>query len=125
MVPPPVGLVANEPNAVDFLTAEVQGQRHIRTSTGKEVRADSTFAAAAESSPQQKGEAMKRAFVRRFTLRRGRWFLPGVVVGAALAGGAVTFAAIPDSGGAIHGCYQKNVGNLRVIDPSAGDSCRP
>lgn len=68
---------------------------------------------------------MKRAFVRRFTLRRGRWFLLGVVAGAALAGGAVTWAAIPDSGGAIHGCYQKNVGNLRVIDPSAGDSCRP
>ncbi len=34
-------------------------------------------------------------------------------------------AAIPDSNGVINGCYQKNVGNLRVIDPSAGDSCRP
>jgi hypothetical protein len=34
-------------------------------------------------------------------------------------------AAIPDSGGVISGCYQKNVGNLRVIDTSAGDSCRP
>jgi hypothetical protein len=44
--------------------------------------------------------------------------------GGVLAGGAA-LAAIPDSSGVIHGCYQKNVGNLRVIDPSAGDSCRP
>ena len=43
----------------------------------------------------------------------------------AIAGG-VTYA-VADIGGAgvINGCYQKNVGNLRVIDPSAGDSCRP
>jgi len=61
--------------------------------------------------------------MRIFTLRRGRWFFLGAVVGAVLAGGAVTFAAIPDSSGVIHGCYQKNVGNLRVID--AGGSCRP
>jgi len=47
----------------------------------------------------------------------------GAVIGAVLAGGAA-FAAIPDSTGVINGCYQKNVGNLRVIDPSAGDNCR-
>jgi hypothetical protein len=46
-------------------------------------------------------------------------------VGVFLAGGAATLAAIPDSSGVIHGCYQKNVGNLRVIDPSAGAECRP
>jgi hypothetical protein len=63
--------------------------------------------------------------VRRFALPRGRWFALGAIVGAALAAGAVAVAAIPDSAGAIHGCYQKNVGNLRVIEPSAGDSCRP
>jgi Collagen triple helix repeat (20 copies) len=37
-------------------------------------------------------------------------------------------AAIPDANGVIHGCYQKNVGNLRVVDPTAagnGGSCRP
>jgi hypothetical protein len=63
--------------------------------------------------------------MRRFTLRRGRWFILGGVIGAVLAGGAaVTLAAIPDSNGTIHGCYQKNVGNLRVIDPSSG-GCRP
>jgi hypothetical protein len=61
----------------------------------------------------------------RFTMPRARWFLLGGVAGAALAAGAVGYAAIPDSGGVIHGCYQKNVGNLRVIDPAAGDSCRP
>jgi hypothetical protein len=61
--------------------------------------------------------------MRRFTVLRGRWFLLGVVAGAFLAGGAVALAAIPGSDGVIHGCYQKNVGNLRVID--AGGSCRP
>jgi hypothetical protein len=61
----------------------------------------------------------------KFTLPRGRWFVLGAVAGAALAAGTVAFAAIPDNGGTIHGCYQKNVGNLRVIEPSAGDSCRP
>jgi hypothetical protein len=62
--------------------------------------------------------------MRRFTFGRVRWLLVGAVVGAVLAGGAA-LASIPDSSGVIHGCYQKNVGNLRVIDPSAGDSCRP
>ena len=63
--------------------------------------------------------------MRRFRFARGRWFLLGVVAGAFLAGGAVALAAIPDSSGVIHGCYQKNVGNLRVIDPGDGDKCRP
>src|ERR687898_601427 len=61
--------------------------------------------------------------MRRFTFVRARWLLVGAVVGA--VGGGAALAAIPDSSGAINGCYQKNVGNLRVIDPSAGDSCRP
>ncbi len=62
--------------------------------------------------------------MRSFTGGRGRWFLVGGVAGAFLAGGAVGVAAIPDSDGVINGCYQKNVGNLRVIDPTAGDECR-
>jgi len=50
----------------------------------------------------------------------------GAVVGAVLAAGAAaTIAAIPSADGVINGCYQKNVGNLRVIDPSRGDKCRP
>ena len=61
--------------------------------------------------------------MRRFTFVRVRWLLVGAVLG--VVGGGVAFAAIPDSSGVINGCYQKNVGNLRVIDPSAGDSCRP
>jgi hypothetical protein len=63
-------------------------------------------------------------WLQRVTFRSSRWFVLGGIVGAVLAGG-VAFAAIPDSSGVINGCYQKNVGNLRVIDPSAGDSCRP
>jgi hypothetical protein len=62
--------------------------------------------------------------MHRSTFGRVRWLLVGAVVGAVLAG-AAAFAAIPDSSGVINGCYQKNVGNLRVIDPSAGGSCRP
>jgi hypothetical protein len=62
--------------------------------------------------------------MRRFTFGRVRWLLGGAVVGSIVAGGAA-FAAIPGSSGVINGCYQKNVGNLRVIDPSAGESCRP
>jgi hypothetical protein len=63
--------------------------------------------------------------MRRFTATRGRLLTLVAVAGVVLVGAAATLAAIPDSSGAIHGCYQKNVGNLRVIDPSAGDSCRP
>lgn len=60
----------------------------------------------------------------RFTMPRARWFVLGTIAGAALAVGAAGYAAIPDSAGVIHGCYQKNVGNLRVIDPTSGDRCR-
>ena len=63
--------------------------------------------------------------MRGVTGGRGRWFLVGGIAGAFLAGGAAGIAAIPDSSGVINGCYQKNVGNLRVIDPSAGGECRP
>jgi hypothetical protein len=53
---------------------------------------------------------------------------PGSVVlaavGALLVAGGIAYATIPDSSGVIHGCYQKNVGNLRVIDSST-ESCRP
>lgn len=67
---------------------------------------------------------LKGATVPKFPSRSSRWFLPGVVVGAVLAGG-VAYAAVPDSNGVINGCYQKSAGDLRVIDPGAGQSCRP
>ena len=55
-------------------------------------------------------------------VKRSRWFVAGASAGAVLAAAAVGYAAIPDSGGVIHGCYQKNVGNLRVVsDPT---TCR-
>lgn len=57
------------------------------------------------------------------TRRDLRAALAGAALAAVLGGGAA-WAAIPDAGGAIHGCYQLNVGNLRVIDPET-DSCRP
>ena len=57
-----------------------------------------------------------------------RRFAGPLVLGAAalLAVAAVAGAAIPDSDdGEIHGCFQKNQGQLRVIDAQAGQSCRP
>ena len=46
----------------------------------------------------------------------------GAVAAFAVAGG-IAWAAIPGAGGVINGCYQKNEGQLRVIDPGA-ESCR-
>jgi hypothetical protein len=44
-----------------------------------------------------------------------------IAIGAlVVALGGAAFAAIPDSNGTIHGCYQKNNGNLRVVD-AAGE----
>lgn len=36
--------------------------------------------------------------------------------------GGAAFAAIPDSDGTVHACYQKNTGDLRVVE--SGESCR-
>jgi hypothetical protein len=47
----------------------------------------------------------------------------GAAIATALAGG-IAWAAIPGVGGTINGCYQKNEGQLRVIDPGT-DKCRP
>jgi hypothetical protein len=46
--------------------------------------------------------------------------LAGLAVGAGLG-----WATIPDSSGVIHACYKTAKGELRVIDPGAGDSCKP
>jgi len=48
--------------------------------------------------------------------------LIGLVVGVGVAVAGIAYASIPDSGGLIQGCYQKNNGNLRVID-STGKGC--
>jgi len=47
----------------------------------------------------------------------------GASIATALAGG-IAWAAIPGTAGAINGCYQKNEGQLRVIDPGQ-NTCRP
>jgi hypothetical protein len=44
----------------------------------------------------------------------------GLLVAATV--GVVAYAAIPDSGGVIHGCYKNTTGQLRVID-SATEAC--
>ncbi len=55
---------------------------------------------------------------------RTRLFVLGVV--ALLVLGGVAGAAIPDSDDdEIHACFQKNQGQLRVIDAEEGAACRP
>jgi len=51
-------------------------------------------------------------------------FLAGALCAAAFGGG-VAFAIIPASSGLISACYQSNNGQLRVIDPDAGQGCLP
>ena len=48
--------------------------------------------------------------------------LIGLVVGVGVAVAGIAYASIPDSSGLIHGCFQKNNGNLRVVD-SSGKGC--
>jgi hypothetical protein len=53
---------------------------------------------------------------------RKRRPVPGTIFGLAalvIALGGVAVAAIPDSGGTIHACYQKNNGDLRVVESSS------
>ena len=45
------------------------------------------------------------------------------LVGALLVAGGIAYATIPDGGGVIHACYQKNQGALRVIDTEKVQTC--
>jgi hypothetical protein len=56
------------------------------------------------------------------TLRRFRWLGVGVAVAAIAAGGAWATTAVIGGDGMIHACYRTN-GKVRLIDPSAGQSC--
>ena len=52
-------------------------------------------------------------------MKAGRRRIPAALATAAgvlLAAGGVAYATIPDSSGAIHGCYARSGGSLRVID---------
>lgn len=54
--------------------------------------------------------------------------IAGIVAIVAVAAGTTAFAAIPDSGGVIHGCYDTKTGALRILDwPTNGMSlsCAP
>ena len=44
--------------------------------------------------------------------------LAGAAVALALLTASAAYAAIPDAGGVIHGCYNKTSGQLRVTDPA-------
>lgn len=46
-----------------------------------------------------------------------------VIAGALMVAGGIAYATIPDSGGVIHGCYEKAWGTLRVIDTGKPQTC--
>jgi hypothetical protein len=52
----------------------------------------------------------------------GKIIVAASIVVAALIGGSVAYASIPDSSGVIHGCYNNYTGALRIID-SGASSC--
>jgi hypothetical protein len=52
------------------------------------------------------------------------WSMVGAVIVCGLVAAGVAVATIPDSSGIIHGCYQTNSGNLRVVDNGV-QGCRP
>jgi hypothetical protein len=55
-----------------------------------------------------------------------RWKVAAVGSGIVLAvTGGVAWATIPDGSGQIHACYKTGSGELRVVDPSAGGTCKP
>ena len=60
-------------------------------------------------------------------LRSGRTKATVVVAAAVVVvlGAGIARATIPDSVGTIHGCYKKATGDLSVIDPGAGATCKP
>ena len=55
-----------------------------------------------------------------------RWSRMLVAAGVvAVVTGGVAWATIPDGSGQIHACYKTSSGELRVVDPSAGGTCKP
>jgi hypothetical protein len=46
-----------------------------------------------------------------------------VIAAPLLVAAGIAYATIPDGGGVIHSCYQKNQGTLRVIDTGQAQTC--
>lgn len=67
---------------------------------------------------------MKTALTPRHGKGNVPSFLGGALAAAALCGG-VAYAVIPSGSGVISACYLTNNGQLRVIDPGAGQACLP
>jgi hypothetical protein len=54
-----------------------------------------------------------------------RWaVLSAATAAIMIAGTGVALATVPDGTGVFHGCYAKHGGELRIIDPSAGQQCK-
>jgi hypothetical protein len=63
--------------------------------------------------------------MRTHVARVLRVLIPTTFALAIAVGVGVATGAIPDSGGVIHGCYEQDEGQLRVIDTARGGACRP
>lgn len=57
-----------------------------------------------------------------FTRKRIK-LVVGLGIGAAIVGGSVAYASVPDPTGAIHGCYSTITGHLRIIDTATTPNC--
>jgi hypothetical protein len=72
--------------------------------------------------PTSQGDEGKRGITKRILRHRPS---PATVIALAalvVAAAGVAYAAIPDSTGTIHACYQKRSGDLRVVE--SADDCR-
>ena len=59
---------------------------------------------------------MQRAF---------RGHVVAAAVGLTIGLGGAVWASIPDASGVIHACYKAQNGQLRIVDPSQGQTCVP
>jgi collagen triple helix repeat protein len=57
-----------------------------------------------------------------FTRKRVQMVI-GLGIGAAIVGGSVAYASVPDPTGSIHGCYSTITGHLRIIDTAKTPDC--
>src|SRR5690349_17556428 len=60
--------------------------------------------------------------MRQFLARRGRRVVLAVVLVLGVSGG-IAWASIPDADGVFTACISNADGSIRMIDPSAGQSC--
>src|SRR5690349_6259612 len=107
----PAGCSITFRSSVTSVTDATSRPRRTGATEGTTIRGNRTGTA---------GSATKREerMIPRLRFRRIAIVASAGAIFAMAAG--VAYATIPDSAGVIHGCYDNNVGNLRLLDSSAG-----